>query len=162
MRLLALLAGITTTVAGAASVRHDFHVSHARVVVEGNVVLARVRFFRDDLEKALKRPIRDDSLSQVALATYVNKTFLVRADGVTLNGEYLDGASDKDGDQAVLWILMQYKAAKPVTALGLRDHVLFETFSDQQNLVALAKQPGDQRKSLYFQGGDRTEQVVRF
>ena len=163
--LFSLLVGVSlTALPGATPLasRHDFHVSHARVVVEGNVVLARVRFFKDDLEKALKRPMVDDSISHAALTSYVNKTFVVRADGALLTGEFLDGAPDKDGDQAVWWILIQYKAAKPVSALGLRDHVLFETFSDQQNLVALAKQPGDQRKSLYFQAGDRTEQVVRF
>ena len=40
--------------------------------------------------------------------------------------------------------------------------MLFDSFEDQQNLVVVNKQPGDDRRTLYFQGGDRTEQVVKF
>ncbi len=48
------------------------------------------------------------------------------------------------------------------TSLGLKVHVLFDTFGDQQNIVILSRQPGDERRSLYFQPGDLKEQVVRF
>ncbi len=145
-----------------APARHNTHISHTRIVLEGAVVLARVRMFRDDLEKALKRKITDDAAAQGAVAQYVTKHFLVRADGAALAGELLDGGADTDGDQKIWWVLVQWKAAAPVKALGVRAHVLFETFDDQQNLVVVNKQPGDERRSLYFQAGDRSEQTLRF
>ena len=67
-----------------------------------------------------------------------------------------------DGDQPVWWVLVQWKAVRPVTVLGLTAHVLFDTFDDQQNIVVVNRQPGDERRSLYFQTGDRTEQIIRF
>jgi hypothetical protein len=39
---------------------------------------------------------------------------------------------------------------------------MFETFNDQQNTVLVAKQPGDERRGLYFQAGDRAEQMLTF
>jgi len=86
----------------------------------------------------------------------------VRADGVPLTGAMLDGGGDSDGDQKVWWVLLQWKAGRPVQAIGLKTHVLFDTFDDQQNLVVVNKQPGDERRSLYFQAGDRAEQTIRF
>lgn len=160
--LLALPLGPGAGLSAPPPAMHNTHISHTRLVLEGPVVLARVRMYRDDLEKALKRKITDDPAAQAAVAQYVTKNFGVRADGVPLAGEMLDGGSDKDGDQPVWWVLVQWKAARPVTALGLKAHVLFDTFDDQQNLVVVNRQPGDERRSLYFQTGDRTEQTIRF
>jgi hypothetical protein len=141
---------------------HDLHLSHTRMVIEGTAVVARVRMFRDDLEKSLKRKIADDAASKAAVAAYMAQHFLVSADGTTLTSEVLDSGGDMDGDQPVLWVLVQWKAAKPVKALGVRMHVMFETFSDQQNTVLVARQPGDERRGLYFQAGDLAEQVLKF
>ena len=54
------------------------------------------------------------------------------------------------------------KAAKPVKTIGVRVHLMFESFNDQQNTVLVARQPGDERRGLYFQAGDLKEQVLRF
>jgi hypothetical protein len=151
--------------AAAAAVRvapHDLHVSNTRIVVEGVNVVARIRMFRDDLEKALKRPINGDDAAKTAVAAYVSRTFMLTANGAALTGELLDSGAEQDGDQAVWWLLVQWKARQPVQSLGLRVHLMFETFSDQQNIVIVARNPGDERRGLYFQAGDRTEQVIRF
>ncbi|MBI2407853.1 MAG: hypothetical protein HYV19_06110 [Gemmatimonadetes bacterium] len=145
-----------------AAVPHDLHVAHTRMVIEGNAVVARVRMFRDDLEKALKRKITDDAASRAAVSAYVTQHFLVRAEGAELTGEVLDGGGDVDNEQPIWWVLVQWKAPKPVKTLGVRVHLMFETFNDQQNTVLVAKQPGDERRGLYFQAGDRAEQVLTF
>lgn len=159
IRRLALLLALPLLTAAAP---HNTHISHTRVVLEGPVVLARVRMFRDDLEKALGQKVAETPASQGVLARYLAPRLVVRAEGVPLVAEVLDAGPDLDGDQPIWWVLVQWKAARPVTALGLRVHVLFDTFEDQQNLVVVNKQPGDDRRTLYFQGGDRTEQVVKF
>lgn len=141
---------------------HNTHIAHARVVIEGTVVVARVRMFRDDLEKALKQKVGEEPAAQAAVSAYVGRNFGVAADGTPLTGEVVDSGGDSDGDQRIWWVLVQWRAAKPVASLGLKVHVLFDTFSDQQNIVVVNRQPGDDRRSLYFQPGDLTEQVLRF
>ena len=126
------------------------------------MVLARVRMFRDDLEKGFKQKIAETPAGLALVGAHVARQLVVRADGVPLAAEVLDGGPDQDGDQPIWWVLIQWKAAKPVVALGLKVHVLFDTFDDQQNLVVVNRQPGDDRRTLYFQGGDRSEQVVKF
>lgn len=141
---------------------HDLHVAHTRMVVEGTAVVARVRMFRDDLQKAIRRPVTDDAASSAAVAAYVTQHFTVSANGATLAGTVLESGGDVDGDQAIWWVIVQWKAAAPVRTLGLKVHLMFETFGDQQNLVQLSRQPGDERHALYFQAGDRSEQVLKF
>ncbi len=148
--------------AAAAAVRHNTHIAHTRMVVEGPMVVARIRMFRDDLQKALKRTVGDDAASQAALRAYINGSFGVTADGARLTAEIADSGGDTEGDQPIWWVLVQWKAARPVKSVGLKVHLMFDTFSDQQNVVVLNKQPGDERRSLYFQAGDRTEQVIKF
>jgi hypothetical protein len=142
--------------------RHNTHIAHTRMVVEGTMVVARIRMFRDDLQKALKRTVGDDPASQAALRAYINGAFGVTADGTRLSAEIADSGGDTEGDQPIWWALVQWKATRPVKSVGLKVHLLFDTFSDQQNVVVLNKQPGDERRSLYFQAGDRTEQVIKF
>ena len=141
---------------------HNMHIAYTRMVVEGPVVLARVRLFRDDLEKGFKRKITDEPAVQAALAKYLTQRMAVRADGATLTAAVIDGGADLDADQPIWWVLVQWKATKPVKALGIKMHVLFDAFEDQQNLVAVTKQPSDERRTLYFQAGDLTEQTVKF
>lgn len=143
-------------------VPHDLHITHTRMVIEGTAVVARVRMFRDDLEKSLKRKITDDAASRAAVAAYMSQHFMVSADGAKLTGEVLDSGGDMDGDQPVWWVLVQWKAATPVKSLGVRVHLMFESFRDQQNTVLVAKQPGDERRGLYFQAGDLKEQILKF
>ncbi|MCX5762648.1 MAG: hypothetical protein NTW72_14310 [Gemmatimonadetes bacterium] len=141
---------------------HNMHVAHTRLVVEGPVVMARVRMFRDDLQKALQRPVGDDSSSRAAVAAYVGRNFCVVANGARLTAEVLDEGADSEADQPIWWVLVQWKAAQPVKVLSLTVHLMFETFGDQQNIVQVSKQPGDHRQGLYFQVGDKSAQVLRF
>ena len=141
---------------------HNLHLTHTRMVIEGSAVVARVRMFRDDLEKSLKRKIADDAASKAAVAAYMAQHFVVSADGTRLTSEVLDSGGDIDGDQPVWWVLVQWKAAKPVKSIGVKVHLMFDSFNDQQNTVLVARQPGDERRGLYFQSGDLKEQVLKF
>ncbi|MFN8574513.1 MAG: DUF6702 family protein [Gemmatimonadaceae bacterium] len=151
-----------TVVRRPAPAPHNTHISHARVVLEGPVVLARIRLFRDDLEKTLKQKVADDSSSHRVVADYIDRAFRVRADGQTLAAELLDSGADMEGDQPVWWVLVQWKAARNIGQLAMKAQQLFELFNDQQNLVTISRQPEGERRSLYFQAGDRAEQVVKF
>lgn len=141
---------------------HNLHVTNTRMVVEGDAAVARIRIFRDDFEKTLKQPVTDQASSKATVAAYVARTVLLTADGKALTGEVLDSGADQDADQPIWWVIVQWKAAKPIKTIGLRVHLLFDGFKDQQNIVQLAHNPGDERHGLYFQPGDLKEQVLRF
>lgn len=146
-----------------ADTRHDTHVSHTRLVLDGKSVVARVRVFRDDLEKALHRVVARDTATQVAFTEYLASHFLVRADGekLTCRIEEHDADSDPSGER-VWWAIVQCDATKPIRALGLVHSLFFEVYRDQQNLVTVIKAPEDERRALYFHTGDVKEQTVRF
>jgi hypothetical protein len=59
------------------------------------------------------------------VAAYVSQNFTVVANGAKLAREVLDGGADIDGDQPIWWVLVQWKAARPVKVLGLKVHLLF-------------------------------------
>jgi len=158
----ALLLALPAVAVAPVAAPHNLHLTHTRMVIEGSAVVARVRMFRDDLEKSLKRKITDDAASRAAVAAYMSQHFMVSADGAKLTGEVLDSGGDMDGDQSVWWVLVQWKAARPVKTIGVRVHLMFESFNDQQNTVLVARQPGDERRGLYFQAGDLKEQVLKF
>jgi hypothetical protein len=158
----ALLGAASPSASTPRALPHDLHLSHTRMVIEGSAVVARVRMFRDDLEKSIKRKIADDAASKADVAAYMAQHFIVSADGTRLTSEVLDSGGDMDGDQPVWWVLVQWKAAKPVKSIGVKVHLMFESFNDQQNTVLVAKQPGDERRGLYFQAGDRAEQMLKF
>lgn len=142
---------------------HDTHVSHTRLVLDGVSVVARVRVFKDDLEKALNRRVAADAATQAAFASYLTSHFLVRADGVRLTCRIEDQEADVDpSGEAMWWAIIQCDAARPIRTLGLLNSVLFELFRDQQNLVTVIKAPEDRRRALYFHAGDVQEQSVTF
>ena len=143
-----------------AAAPHNKHYSHARVVIDGTAVVARVRLFKDDLEKALKRKLVDDAPSKAAVAEYVGRSLGVKGDGVPLAPEVLDQGNDSEGDQPVWWVLVQWTATRTPSKVAFRDHLMFDLYDDQQNLMIVSKMPGDDRKTLYFQAGDKTEQVL--
>jgi hypothetical protein len=160
----ALALGVAVVASGAASPRrHDVHVTHTRLVLDGVHVVARIRWFRDDLERALGRPLGATPESRAALTAYLADHFRVRADGSPLTCRIEDDAADQDPNgEPVWWAIIQCDAARDIARLGLTNTLLFEQFRDQQNLVTVINAPDDQRRALYFQVGDRGEQVVAF
>jgi hypothetical protein len=159
-----LAVGFAFVASGAASARrHDVHVTHARLVLDGSHAVARIRWFRDDLERALGRPLAATAESRATLTSYLGTHFRVRADGVALACRIEEDAPDQDPNgESVWWAVIQCDAARDIRTIGLTNTLLFDQFRDQQNLVTVIKAPEDERRSLYFQGGDRREQQVTF
>jgi hypothetical protein len=146
---------------------HDVHVSHLRVVVEGPAVTVQARLFHDDLERALRAHTGAPTLAlsspagDSAFARYFAERVRVTAAGRALAPRLLAARDERD---AAGWTVRVYVVALPadgpVGRLALRNSLLFETFRDQQNLVAVLRMPGERRTSLYFAPGDLREQVV--
>lgn len=165
-RLVVLAAGLL----GSPATRHDVHVSHTRLVVEGATVAARVRLFRDDVEKTFaaragtptfdvaKAPKRDS-----LLGAYLAERFVLEGDGVRLDGSVEGSGIEADSDrQEVVWVLVDFPAAKPVTSIRLRNVIFHETWGDQQNIVQVLHLPDEARRTLYFAPGDPEPQELAF
>lgn len=165
---LVLAALLLPRPAGAAA-RHDVHVSHARVVVEGPRVLVRVRVFRDDLELALARRAGQPGLRWSAspamdslFGAYFAAQVQVDANGRRLAPRVLARGAEKDpqAGEPMVWYLVALDAPAPVTRLALANRLLFDVYADQQNLVLVLQPVSDRRQSLYFVRGDEGMQVV--
>ena len=165
-RVVGLAAGLL----GSPAARHDVHVSHTRLVVEGATVAAQVRLFRDDLEKtfaaragapafdAATAPKRDS-----LLGAYLAARFVLEADGVRLTGNVEGSGIETDRDrQEVVWVLLDFPAARPVRSIRLRNVIFHETWADQQNIVQVLHLPDEARQTLYFAPGDGKAQELAF
>jgi hypothetical protein len=164
---LVVAAGIGISMPAERTLAHDVHLTHTRMIVDGSRVICRIRFFRDDLERALHaEPGAPVTLPAGAaldslVARYVATRFVVTADGKRLAGRLTGSGEEHDtGGQPMRWIVLELDAERPVTRLVLRDALLFETFSDQQNVVSALRTSDDKRQSLYFIAGKAAEQQV--
>jgi hypothetical protein len=162
-----LLAAAALLAPAAASALHDVHVSHTRAVVEGRTVALNVRLFADDLAATLRRTSGDAALAldtpagDSAFARYLARQVTVSADGVRLVPRVTAAGTANDGTGVPMrWYVVELTAPAPVAKLALRNALMFDTFRDQQNIVAVLRMPGERRTTLFFASGDEKEQVV--
>ncbi len=151
-----------------AAAPHDIHTTHTRAVVEGSVVLWKVRLFSDDLEKGLRafsrRPsfvLAKDAAADSIFTAYFNTRVVVAADGTRLRAKLVDTGTDRDPvGGTVNWYLLQLDAPRAPASLSVTNTLLAEQFPNQANIVVLMSMPGEKRHSLYFGDGNRSAQVV--
>lgn len=153
---------------GGGAVVHDLHIVYADFAVEGPVVAGRVRFFKDDLERALGPLVGASALSlapgpeaDALVLRYLDAHLALEADGVRLAPELLGSGQDELDREPVWWVLVQYRAPGAVEALFLSNTILFEVFDDQRNILKLVHFPDGDARTFYFAPGE-SEQRVRF
>lgn len=150
--------------------RHEVHLSHTRLVVEGSVVTGRIRLFHDDTEAVLQRftgraelRVNVIDAQREAFQRYIDSTITVTAGGTRLHPRVVDAGPDPDVTTAPMWwYALEYRARSPVKGLAIRHTLMFEQFSNQRNILTVLTWPGDRRFSLYFAAGDAREQVLTF
>jgi len=159
--LTATPAGLRATLPDRA---HDFHVSYTRIAVEPTVVSAQLRLFADDVTRALieRSPARSLTLGspqgEVAFQAYLAEHFPVTANGKRLTPIVVSGSQDRD-----MWsYIVTWTSATPITSLSLHNAALMELFDDQQNIVKVKVIATGQEQTLFYAGGSRVDQVVRF
>jgi len=132
---------------------------------------ARMRLFRDDLEKGLGHRYRIEAFDAVKdprrdslFTAYVNERFLLEADGARLSARVESSGVEVDAQQKqqMVWFVLEFAAATPVKRLSLRNVVLQEQFGDQQNIVQVMHLPDEARQTLYFAPGDAKAQEMAF
>ncbi len=150
--------------------RHDAHVTQSRVVVDRGVIQWRVRCFADDLERGLRAfanapafVLTTDRRADSLVTAYFNARVYVDADGRRLRARLVESRREVDivGGAVQVYSLRLEAGAQP-KSLTVRNALLFEQFSTEQNLVLVLAMPGGRRRSLYFSANDDSPQTVTF
>lgn len=148
---------------------HDLHIAYADLAVEGAVVAGRIRFFEDDLERAVGPLVGATAVdlapgpeADVLVMRYLARGLrLVDGTGVELEPRLVTSGRDELDREPVWWVTVQYRAAQPVVELRVRNTLLFEVFGDQRNIMKFVRFPDERQKTFYFAPGE-DEQTVRF
>ena len=145
----------STTVAAAAA--HKYYMSLAQVEynAQSKSVEIALRVFADDLELALKRRAgRDVNLDRTKdadriILAYLRDTFEIKnRDGETKALKWV-GMEVRSG---VAWLYLEAEMPEGLSGARLRDHLLFELFEKQVNVVSLRF--AGARADLVFVRGD--------
>lgn len=147
---------------------HDFHISYGRVAVEDRVVVFRVRFFKDDLEEALRMYHKTPALMlavspavDAQFAAYFNDRLVLETGGERLAGHIIGSGEEMEGKEPMWWYAMQYEAPAHIEKLTIKNQLLLELFDDQKNIVKVRHFPDDRQQSYYFDD-DTIEHTVSF
>jgi hypothetical protein len=132
---------------------HNLHVSYGKMAVEGSTIYLSVRFFRDDLETALRKVSATSDLKLAATPRcdsiylrYFNEKFELSSGGKKLRAEFL--SSGEDGE--MWWYKFSFSDAKPLQSVSVRNTLMFEMFDDQKNIFQLMHFPSEAQQSFYF------------
>ncbi|MGQ0650384.1 MAG: DUF6702 family protein [Gemmatimonadaceae bacterium] len=153
-----------------AAARHDVHLSHTRMVVDGTTIICRVRVFHDDMETVLRRFTRvadlrivDGASQDSAFQRYFASKVVMSSGGERLQPRVIQSGRDPESsDSPMWWYLVQYRASTPVQSVAIKHELMFEQFPDQRNIMTVLKMPREERYSLYFAPGESREQVLKF
>lgn len=170
-RHAACLAGVVVTTVPSRTIAtharsdvHDFHVSYTRMAVEPTVISAQIRVFTDDVTQGLLNRQRGSSFTlnspqaDAAFQAYLAERFPITANGRRLQPVVVSGAQEKE-----MWAyVVTWTSPQRITSISMHNAVLFELFSDQQNIVKLKHLPSGKESTLFYSGGSLTDQTVRF
>lgn len=145
---------------------HDFHVSYGRMAVEDDLAVMHVRFFQNDLEKAIQtwQEIPDFRLSatpaadSIALA-YIGRRLRIVTAGHMLSGVVTASGEDLSGQEPMWWYILEYRAEEPIRDVTITNELLFDTFDDQKNIVQMQQFPTEKTWSFYFSDDSRSFSV---
>lgn len=159
-----LVAGVVVTTAPAPVSTHDFHVTYTRMAIEPTVVSAQIRLFSDDVTRALIERSKQQSITlnspsgDAAFKAYLTETFPVTVNGRRLVPVVVSGSQDKD----MFSYIVTWTSPTPITSLSMHNAALFELFDDQQNIVKVKHMASGKESTLFYSGGSKADQVIRF
>jgi len=146
---------------------HEFHVTYGRMAIEGNVAVARVRFYTDDLEATLARAAGVDvfrmetnpAVDSLFLA-YFGRQFQFIVEGKVLDGTIVGSGDDVVDREPAWWFLIRFDAGEPIGDFRMRNALLFDMFEDQKNILKVVHLPDDTQRSYTFSIEEETIDVM--
>jgi len=142
---------------------HKFHVSYGRMVVEGNTAFCKIRFFRHDLEDALRKYHKEDAFqldinahADSLFTHYFNQMFVLEQEGQTFTGRIVESGEEED----MWWYALSFEAPQAMKQLRLTNKMLFDLFEDQKNVFKIIHLPEESVYSFYFTEGSEQYDVT--
>lgn len=168
MTLWLLLCVVLAAAPAPAPQPHDLHITSGSAAVEGDLVITRIRFFRNDLEAALRGSgagpdfvMADDPAVDAAFMAYLGERYVVSVDGERLTPTLVAKGEDELDREPVWWYAVQHRAPEAVRVFRVRNTLLFELFEDQRNIVKFVRFPEETQRTYAFAHGEE-EFEVRF
>jgi len=160
---IALLASLTAAPHRA----HEFHVTYGRMAIEGNVAVARIRFYTDDLEATLAHAAGEDSFRMETspavdslFLAYFARQFQFNVAGKKLAGNIIGSGDDVVDREPAWWFLIRFDAGEPIGDFRIRNALLLDMFEDQKNILKVVHLPDDTQRSYTFSAEEETIDVV--
>lgn len=143
---------------------HDFHVSYTRMAIEGSAISAQIRMFGDDITKALIARSKAPSLTlnspqgEAAAQAYLAEAFPIVVNGRKLVPVVASATQERD-----MWsYIVTWQSPVPITTITMHNAAMMEYFADQQNIVKLKHISSGKEATLFYSGGSRADQAVKF
>jgi hypothetical protein len=135
---------------------HNFHVTYGKMAVEGKVAACQIKFFRDDLESALKKEFSRSAI-RLEANPFADSLFMRYLDSrleVESGGKKIPSRLTGSGEEADMWwYKVEFESPSPLANVKVKNTLLFELFSDQKNLLQVMKFPEEKLESFYFTSG---------
>jgi len=146
---------------------HEFHVTYGRMAIEGNVAVARIRFYTDDLEATLARAAgvaefrmeTSPAVDSLFLA-YFGRQFQLIVERKVLDGTIVGSGDDVVDREPAWWFLIRFDAGEPIDDFRMRNALLFDMFEDQKNILKVVHLPDETQRSYTFSSEEETIDVV--
>lgn len=139
---------------------HELHETYADIAIEDATAGGRVRFYKQQLERALGPMVDADAvtLSPGAAADSLVLRYLRGHLVLTTHGDTLQPTLLRSGEEALehhqgWWIAVHYEAAAPIDSLHVRNTLLFEVYDDQRNVMRFVHFPEETRQTVTFEAG---------
>ncbi len=164
--LLSVTLALTSPVDVRAGPFHDLHVSYGSSVVEANLVVVRTRFFKDDLEAAIRSHSGREEFTlavnpdtDALFMSYFSEHFGIEVGGLALAGRIVGSGEDALDREPVWWYAVQFESPEPVRSFRVRNTLLLELFNDQRNIVKFVHFPDQTQKTYSFGHGEEVFDV---
>ena len=142
-------------------ISHDFHVSMARMAIEGDQAVMQIRLFKDDLEAGLQQHFSNENLklevdpqTDSLFAEYINAKLVITQGNHQVKGSVATSGEDELFGYPVWWYTLTYKAPARLDAIRIDHQVLMEMFDDQQNVLRITRFPSEEESMYYLVAGD--------
>jgi hypothetical protein len=147
---------------------HELHLAYGDLAVEGSLIAGRLRFFKDDLERAIGPIVGATAMNlepgteaDALVMRYVRDNLHISVGGEELRASLLGSGQDELDREPVWWVIVQYRAPATVEEITVSTTLLFELYDDQRNIFKFVHFPDETPQTFYFAEGE-SEHVVRF
>jgi len=166
--MVLLLMIVLAAVPEAVPLPHDLHITSGSAAVEGNLIITRIRFFKDDLETALRGSgagpdfvLGDDPSVDAAFMAYFEERYTVTVGGERLSPSIVAKGEDELDREPIWWYAVQHQATEDISVFRVRNTLLLELYDDQRNIVKFVHFPNETQKTYSFGEGEE-EFEIRF